>query len=60
MNILKKKKYSVTGPLSADTIFLSQNRKKYDVILGMYHYQVIFLKMVILMLSLLRHIQILF
>ena len=41
VNILKKKKYSVTGPLSADTIFLSQNRKKYDVILGMYHDQVL-------------------
>ena len=25
----------------ADTIFLKQNRKKYDVILGMYHDQVL-------------------
>ena len=27
--------------LPADTIFLKQNRKKYDVILGMYHDQVL-------------------
>ena len=33
--------YRVTGPHSADTIFLKQNRKKYDVILGMYHDQVL-------------------
>ena len=33
--------YRVTGPCSADTIFLKQNRKKYDVILGMYHDQVL-------------------
>ena len=36
-----KKKYSVSGPFSADTIFLLQNRSKYDVILGMYHDQVL-------------------
>tara|TARA_B100001121_G_C18605638_1_gene581659 strand:- start:118 stop:1083 length:966 start_codon:yes stop_codon:yes gene_type:complete len=41
VNYLKKKKYLVTGPHSADTIFLTQNRKKYDVILGMYHDQVL-------------------
>ncbi len=33
--------YRVAGPYSADTIFLKQNRKKYDVILGMYHDQVL-------------------
>lgn len=38
---LKKKNYLVNGPLSADTAFLSQNRFKYDVILGMYHDQVL-------------------
>ena len=38
---LKKKGYKIYGPLSADTIFLAQNRKKYDVILGMYHDQVL-------------------
>ena len=29
------------GPYAADTIFLKQNRKKFDVILGMYHDQVL-------------------
>ena len=33
--------YHVSGPYPADTIFLKQNRKKYDVILGMYHDQVL-------------------
>ena len=41
INILKKKKYKVSGPFSADTIFLKNNRKNYDVILGMYHDQVL-------------------
>ena len=36
-----KKKYKVSGPHSADTIFLKNNRKNYDVILGMYHDQVL-------------------
>ena len=40
VNILKKK-YSIFGPFSADTMFLKQNRSKYDVILGMYHDQVL-------------------
>ena len=31
----------VLGPFSADTIFLKENRKKYDVIIGMYHDQVL-------------------
>ena len=34
-------KFRVFGPLSADTIFLKNNRKKYDVIIGMYHDQVL-------------------
>ena len=38
---LKKKDFNVSGPFPADTIFLKQNRKKYDVILGMYHDQVL-------------------
>ena len=41
IKFLKKKKYLLDGPLSADTIFLSQNRFRYDVILGMYHDQVL-------------------
>ena len=38
---LKKLNYSVSGPLPADTVFLKKNRIKYDVILGMYHDQVL-------------------
>ena len=38
---LKKKGFKIFGPFSADTIFIKQNRKKYDVILGMYHDQVL-------------------
>ena len=38
---LKKRGYKIDGPFSADTIFLKQNRKKYNVILGMYHDQVL-------------------
>jgi 4-hydroxythreonine-4-phosphate dehydrogenase len=37
----KKSKYNVTGPLSADTAFLRKNRKNFDVIIGMYHDQVL-------------------
>ena len=36
-----KKKLLVKGPISADTIFLRNNRKKFDVIIGMYHDQVL-------------------
>ena len=36
-----QKKYLISGPYSADTIFLKNNRKKFDVILGMYHDQVL-------------------
>ena len=36
-----KKQFYVSGPFPADTIFLKSNRKKYDVILGMYHDQVL-------------------
>ena len=38
---LKKNKIHVTGPIPADTIFLKQNSKKFDVIIGMYHDQVL-------------------
>ena len=33
--------YKVSGPHSADTIFLKNNRKNFDVIIGMYHDQVL-------------------
>ena len=41
--IKKLKKYNmrVSGPYSADTIFLKENRKKFNVIIGMYHDQVL-------------------
>ena len=39
LNRLKKENIKVTGPLSADTII--NNYKKYDVVVGMYHDQVI-------------------
>tara|TARA_B100000575_G_scaffold293114_1_gene303518 strand:+ start:532 stop:1500 length:969 start_codon:yes stop_codon:yes gene_type:complete len=38
---LMKRKFKVSGPFAADTIFLKKNRKKFDVILGMYHDQVL-------------------
>ena len=38
---LKKLNYLIDGPFSADTFFLKQNRKKFDVVLGMYHDQVL-------------------
>ena len=31
----------MSGPFAADTIFLKKNRKKFDVIIGMYHDQVL-------------------
>ena len=41
INKLKKLKYSIEGPFAADTIFLKNNRKKFDLIIGMYHDQVL-------------------
>ena len=38
---LKKLMYNIEGPLAADTIFLKNNRKKFDLIIGMYHDQVL-------------------
>ena len=34
-------KMNVTGPVAADTSFLKNNRKNYDLIVGMYHDQVL-------------------
>ncbi len=36
-----KKKFNVSGPYPADTIFLKNNRKNFNVIIGMYHDQVL-------------------
>ena len=41
IRILKRKKIKVLGPLSADTVFLKENRKKFNIIVGMYHDQVL-------------------
>ena len=38
---LIKKKINIKGPYPADTIFLKANRMKFNVILGMYHDQVL-------------------
>ena len=38
---LKKIKINVKGPYPSDTIFLKENTKKFDVIFGMYHDQVL-------------------
>jgi 4-hydroxy-L-threonine phosphate dehydrogenase PdxA len=38
---LKNKGINLEGPYAADTIFLKKNRKKFNVIIGMYHDQVI-------------------
>ena len=38
---LKKKNIKISGPFPADTIFLKKNYKQYDVIVGMYHDQVL-------------------
>ena len=41
IKIKKQKGIRVKGPYPADTIFLKNNRDKFDVILGMYHDQVL-------------------
>ena len=41
VKILQKKGIKISGPYSADTIFQKNNRKKFDVIIGMYHDQVL-------------------
>ncbi len=38
---MKKKGFKIDGPIPADTVFLKNNRKKYDSIIGMYHDQVL-------------------
>ncbi len=41
IKFLKNRNFKVSGPYPADTIFLKNNRKRHDVILGMYHDQVL-------------------
>ena len=38
---LKKEKISIKGPFSADTFFIKKNIDTYDVVVGMYHDQVL-------------------
>ena len=41
INHVKKKGIKLEGPFAADTIFMAEHVKKYDVIIGMYHDQVL-------------------
>ena len=41
VNRMKSIGYNISGPHSADTIFLKNNRKNFDIIVGMYHDQVL-------------------
>ena len=41
VKFLKKLKYNIFGPFPADTIFLKKNRNKFNIIIGMYHDQVL-------------------
>ena len=41
INKMKSIGYKISGPHSADTIFLKKNRKNFDIIIGMYHDQVL-------------------
>ena len=38
---LKTKNFKVSGPYPADTIFVKENLKNFDVVIGMYHDQVL-------------------
>jgi len=41
IHFLNKFNFNIEGPFSADTFFLKKNIKKYDVVIGMYHDQVL-------------------
>ena len=41
INLLKKRGIKINGPYPSDTIFMKNNIKKFDVIVGMYHDQVL-------------------
>ena len=41
IKFLRKKKIKIKGPFPADTFFLKKNIKKFDVVVGMYHDQVL-------------------
>ncbi len=41
IRVLKNNKIDINGPFSADTFFLKKNINKFDVVVGMYHDQVL-------------------
>ena len=41
INYLRKKGFNISGPFPADTLFLKNIRKKFNIIVGMYHDQVL-------------------
>ena len=41
LKILKKKYSNVSGPYPADSLFMKNNIKKFDIVIGMYHDQVL-------------------
>ena len=41
IKFLKKNKINIDGPFPADTFFMEKNLKKYNVVVGMYHDQVL-------------------
>ncbi len=41
IKVLKKKRINVDGPFSTDTFFINKNLKKYNIVIGMYHDQVL-------------------
>ena len=41
INFLINKRYKIKGPFAADTIFMKEKSKNFDVIIGMYHDQVL-------------------
>ena len=41
IKILQKNRFNILGPYPADTLFLKNNRKNFDIIIGMYHDQVL-------------------
>ena len=41
IKILKKKKIKIQGPFATDTFFLKDNYTKYNIVIGMYHDQVL-------------------
>ena len=38
---MKQKKINIFGPFAADTIFMKNNRNSFNIIIGMYHDQVL-------------------